>query len=72
MSEELLCEERPDGPWLLSVDAVCERTGLGRSRVYDELRTGRLASLKVGARRLIPVDALRAWIADRLAEEPQP
>ena len=59
----------PDGPWLLSIKAVCELTGLGRSRLYEELRSGRLASLKVGARRLVPPSALQTWISDRLAEE---
>ena len=37
---------------------------------FAELRSGRIRSLKVGSRRLIPAAALEAWIEERLAENP--
>ena len=52
------------GPLLLSVDDVCALTGLGRTSIYGELRAGRLASVKVGRRRLVPRAALDAWIEE--------
>ncbi len=47
---------------LLSVREVCALTGLGRTSLYQELRSGRLRSLRIGGRRLVPADALEAWI----------
>lgn len=52
----------PD-PVLLSVAEVAELTRLGRSRLYDEIRSGRLRSVKVGRRRLISVGAVDQWLA---------
>jgi excisionase family DNA binding protein len=36
--------------------------GVGRSAIYDELAAGRLRSVKVGRRRLIPAGAVRDYI----------
>ncbi len=44
-------------PLLHSVDEVMMLTGLGRSVVYEKLKSGEIESVKVGARRLIPHDA---------------
>lgn len=49
---------------LLSIKETCERTGLGRSLIYDEMRTGSLRSIQVGTRRLIPTEALTTWMDD--------
>ena len=44
--------------------AVAARlAGLGRTTIYAALKAGELKSLKVGARRLILVETLRAWLA---------
>lgn len=37
--------------------------GVGRVTLYGWMKAGRLASVKVGGARLIPVDALEALIA---------
>jgi excisionase family DNA binding protein len=37
-----------------SVDEACEALGIGRVLMYDLINTGRIHSVKVGARRLIP------------------
>lgn len=43
--------------------AVAARlAGLGRTTIYAALKAGELKSLKVGARRLILVETLRAWL----------
>jgi excisionase family DNA binding protein len=47
---------------LLSVDEAAAMLGLGRSLTYTEIAAGRLHSVKVGRRRLVPASA----IADRI------
>lgn len=54
---------------LISVSSAAERLGLARSYVYSALvMTGRLRSLKIGKRRLIPVEELRRWLEQELRE----
>lgn len=52
---------------LLSVDEAATMLGLGRSVIYGEIGAGRLRSVKVGRRRLLSAEAVRAYIADRAA-----
>ena len=52
---------------LLSVDEAAAMLGLGRSRMYAELGAGRLRSIQVGRRRLIPTAAIAAFISERAA-----
>jgi excisionase family DNA binding protein len=47
---------------LLSVEESTKRLGLGRTRLYQEIGSGRLASVRVGRRRLIPEDAIEEFI----------
>jgi excisionase family DNA binding protein len=47
---------------LLAVDDVADRLGVGRSRLYQELSAGRIQSIKVGRRRLIPESALYEYV----------
>ncbi len=42
---------------------ACAVLGIGRDKLYDLLRSGRLDSLKDGGARLIPADAMRAYVA---------
>jgi excisionase family DNA binding protein len=53
-----------DDRLLNSIRTVCQRTTLGRTRIFTEIRTGRLRSVKVGRRRLVPETALREFVAD--------
>jgi excisionase family DNA binding protein len=50
---------------LLDVDEAATLLSLGRTSVYGELAAGRLRSIRIGRRRLIPGDAVRSYIADR-------
>ena len=47
---------------LNSIKDIVARTGLSRSTVYEEMDSGRLRSVKVGRRRLIPESALIDYI----------
>lgn len=48
-------------PQAYSIEAFCDRFGLGRSKTYEEIRLGRLKIRKVGARTLIAHEDALAW-----------
>jgi excisionase family DNA binding protein len=50
-------------PKLLSIPQAAAELGISRTSVYSLLGTGQLASVRIGRRRLIPVDAIEAAIA---------
>ncbi|MFH9327906.1 helix-turn-helix domain-containing protein [Streptomyces althioticus] len=54
---------------LLTVPQVMARPQLGRSAVYDLLRTQQLASITLGRARRIPAHALTDFIRTRLDQE---
>jgi excisionase family DNA binding protein len=43
---------------LLSVDQAAVLTGVGRTTIYAAIGAGRLRSIKVGRRRLVPASAI--------------
>ncbi|MHC5263842.1 helix-turn-helix domain-containing protein [Streptomyces sp. UC4497] len=53
---------------LLTVPEVMTRLKLGRSKVYDLIRTRRLPSITIGRSRRIPADAVQDFIRDQLVE----
>ena len=53
---------------LYKVPEAAEISSLGRSKLYELIASGELESIKVGRARLIPADALQAFVA-RLREE---
>ncbi|QPP08349.1 helix-turn-helix domain-containing protein [Streptomyces bathyalis] len=53
---------------LLTVPEVMRRLKVGRSTVYDLIRTHRLASITIGRSRRIPDTAIRDFIADQMEE----
>ena len=57
----------PDDEWL-TVAEVMARLRLGRSTVYDLLRSKALPSAHVGRCRRVPLSALRAFMARQLEE----
>jgi excisionase family DNA binding protein len=54
---------RPDGRLAYSVDEAAAITGLSRDLLYDQMRTGNLAYLKIGRRRIITRQQLEAFLA---------
>jgi excisionase family DNA binding protein len=61
--EEIAAASKPDSPVLLfGVDEAARRLGISRTTLYGELAAGRVRSLKVGRRRVIPVDALAEYV----------
>jgi excisionase family DNA binding protein len=55
-------------PELLTVPEVMSLLRLGRSTVYDLIRSRRLVSITVGRSRRIPADALRDFITREIEE----
>lgn len=47
---------------LVAVPEAARRLGIGRTTCYAEIAAGRLPSVKVGRRRLVPVAALDAYV----------
>ena len=54
---------------LYGLPEVCEATGLGRTSVKKLIYDGDLDSIKVGRRRLVPVEAIDKFIAARLQSQ---
>jgi excisionase family DNA binding protein len=56
-------------PRLLRVEEAALLLGIGRSLAYQLIRTGRLRSIKIGSRRLVPIAAIDEAIFALLEEE---
>ncbi|MYU21841.1 helix-turn-helix domain-containing protein [Streptomyces sp. SID8352] len=63
------CAEAAPALDLLTVPQVMARLQLGRSAVYNLLRSGQLASITLGCARRIPAHALTDFIRTRLDQE---
>ncbi|AKN71088.1 helix-turn-helix domain-containing protein [Streptomyces sp. NPDC006975] len=53
---------------LLTVPEVMARLKVGRSKVYDLIRSHRLTSIKIDGARRIPADAVRDFILGQIEE----
>jgi excisionase family DNA binding protein len=49
-------------PRLLSIKQACRLLGVGRSNLYEMLALGRVRSVKIGRRRLVPRDAIDEFV----------
>lgn len=64
--EELVGTAGAAADRLLSIEEAADALGIGRTATYNELQAGRLRSLKVGRRRLVPSGAVADYIARAL------
>lgn len=51
-----------EGKLALTINELVEATSLSRTRIYEEIRNGRLTVTKCGRRSLIRVETARAWL----------
>ena len=61
LREEIAAERQPSErrlDRLLSVDQAAQALGIGRTALYSEIGAGRIRSVKVGRRRLVPSSAI--------------
>ena len=49
-------------PIAVSPNEAARLSGVGRTTLYAALSSGALKSIKIGTRRLITVEAIRAWL----------
>ena len=62
----------PDRAHLLTVEEAAECLGIGRTKTYELMMGGDLASIKIGSRRLIAVSSVAAYIQDQLGRIERP
>jgi len=48
----------------VSPNEAARLCSIGRTTLYAALSSGELKSVKIGTRRLITIDAIRAWLQD--------
>jgi hypothetical protein len=48
----------------MSVRGFCESVGIGRTRFYQEVKTGRLRVRKVGRRTIVTSDDADEWLSN--------
>jgi excisionase family DNA binding protein len=61
LRDEIATQRRPserEPDRLLSIDQAARALGIGRTALYSEIGAGRIRSIKVGRRRLIPSSAI--------------
>jgi excisionase family DNA binding protein len=46
----------------MSIDEFCSRYGPGRTKVYQELKSGRLRARKIGTRTVITEEDAETWL----------
>jgi excisionase family DNA binding protein len=46
----------------MSIGEFCSNYGIGRTKVYEELRAGRLRARKIGKRTIITEDDAEDWL----------
>ena len=56
---------QPTPPALMSIQAFCAWAAIGRTKVYEEIDEGRLQTVTLGRRRLVPTIEAQRWL-DRL------
>lgn len=54
----------PPNKQAYSILEFCQAFGIGRSTLYEQIRSKRLEVVKVGARTLIPRGEAERWLAD--------
>jgi excisionase family DNA binding protein len=70
---ELDREPVGDGPRLAyTVNQAAQALGLSKSLIYDQLRSRRLGSVRVGKRRIITRQQIDTWLAGLPSEPPEP
>jgi excisionase family DNA binding protein len=53
---------------LLTAEEAADLLGIGRTKVYELMAGGRLASVKIGTCRRVPAEALRLYVASLSSE----
>jgi excisionase family DNA binding protein len=68
MTDARMAEVREVAPLLLTAEEAATALRIGRTRMYDLLGAGDVDSVFIGRKRLVPVEALREYVARLRAE----
>jgi excisionase family DNA binding protein len=49
-------------PIVISIDSAKKALGIGHTKLYELIDEGRLATIKIGRRRLVKTDSIRALV----------
>jgi excisionase family DNA binding protein len=60
-----MSESKEIEPIAIDIPEVCRRASLGRTLIYNEISNGRLPTLRVGRRRLVLLEDLKRFLAER-------
>ena len=52
----------PHEPLAVSPTEAARLSGLGRTTIFAAIKSGELRSTKIGTRRLITIEAIKAWL----------
>lgn len=52
-----------------SIPETVQMTSIGRSRIYEDIRCGKLKVAKIGRRTVVPVAALNEWLAAHMSPQ---
>lgn len=58
-----------DKRMLLSLAEAAQALGIGRTKLHAEVKAGRLATVRVGRRRMVVPQELKAYVGRLAAEE---
>jgi excisionase family DNA binding protein len=56
-------DREPSKPRLLSIKQAVYELGISRTAVYELIAAGKIKTVKIGRRRLIPSEAIEGFIA---------
>jgi excisionase family DNA binding protein len=68
LRHEIATERRPterEPDRLLSIEQAARALGIGRTALYSEIGAGRIRSIKVGRRRLVPSSSITEVASER-------
>ena len=46
----------------VTIKSACEMTGLGKTKLYEAIGSGQVATIRIGRRRLVNVESLRQFV----------
>ncbi|MEU8193310.1 helix-turn-helix domain-containing protein [Microbispora amethystogenes] len=61
-------EETADTPLLLTVEEAARRLRIGRTRMYDLVRSGAVRAVYVGRLRRVPTECLQEYVTRLITE----
>ena len=58
----------PAASLLYSIQDACAALGMGRTWLYEQIKSGRIRTVKLGARTMVPVRELERFVNDVMQE----